>query len=121
MDRLTRQMEVDEVVAGVIACEARAIARGISLVEDGDARLPALSAGIFPHTGAAATIGLTGAPGVGKSTIATALVRTARAAGRRVAVLAIDPTSPYTGGALLGGPGPVPGHPTPPRGFLRSL
>src|SRR3954454_9841869 len=80
MDRLTRQMEVDEVVAGVLACEARAIARGISLVEDGDARLPALSAGIFPHTGAAATIGLTGAPGVGKSTIATA--RAVRGAGR---------------------------------------
>jgi LAO/AO transport system kinase len=121
MDRLTRQMEVDEVVAGVLACEARAIARGISLVEDGDARLPALSAGIFPHTGAAATIGLTGAPGVGKSTIATALVRTARAAGCRVAVLAIDPTSPYTGGALLGDRVRMQEHATDPDVFIRSM
>ena len=114
-------MEVDEVVAGVLAREPRAIARAISLVEDGDARLPALSAGVFPHTGAAATIGLTGAPGVGKSTIATALVRTARAAGRRVAVLAVDPTSPYTGGALLGDRVRMQEHATDRDVFIRSM
>jgi LAO/AO transport system kinase len=80
-----------------------------------------LSAGVFPHTGSAATIGLTGAPGVGKSTIATALVRTARANDRRVAVLAIDPTSPYTGGALLGDRVRMQEHATDPDVFIRSM
>jgi len=114
-------MDVDAVVTGVLAREPRAIARAISLVEDGDDGLPALSAGVFPHTGSAATIGLTGAPGVGKSTIATALVRTARANDRRVAVLAIDPTSPYTGGALLGDRVRMQEHATDPDVFIRSM
>ena len=114
-------MDVGTVVAGVVAREPRAIARAISLVEDGDDRLAELSAGLFPHTGAAATIGLTGAPGVGKSTIATALVRMARADGRRVAVLAIDPTSPYTGGALLGDRVRMQEHATDPDVFIRSM
>jgi len=114
-------MDVDAVVTGVLAREPRAIARAISLVEDGDDGLPAVSAGVFPHTGSAATIGLTGAPGVGKSTIATALVRTARANDRRVAVLAIDPTSPYTGGALLGDRVRMQEHATDPDVFIRSM
>ena len=114
-------MDVDAIVTGVLAREPRAIARAISLVEDGDDGLPAVSAGVFPHTGSAATIGLTGAPGVGKSTIATALVRTARANDRRVAVLAIDPTSPYTGGALLGDRVRMQEHATDPDVFIRSM
>jgi LAO/AO transport system kinase len=114
-------MDVGTVVAGVVTRDPRAIARAISLVEDGDDGLAALSAGVFPHTGAAATIGLTGAPGVGKSTIATALVRMARADGRRVAVLAIDPTSPYTGGALLGDRVRMQEHATDPEVFIRSM
>jgi LAO/AO transport system kinase len=114
-------MDVGTVVAGVVAREPRAIARAISLVEDGDDGLAELSAGVFPHTGAAETVGLTGAPGVGKSTIATALVRRARAAGRRVAVLAIDPTSPYTGGALLGDRVRMQEHATDPDVFIRSM
>ncbi len=114
-------MDVGTVVAGVVAREPRAIARAISLVEDGDDRLAELSAGVFPHTGAATTIGLTGAPGVGKSTIATALVRMARDDGRRVAVLAIDPTSPYTGGALLGDRVRMQEHATDPDVFIRSM
>jgi len=114
-------MDVDAIVTGVLAREPRAIARAISLVEDGDDGLPAVSAGVFPHTGSAATVGLTGAPGVGKSTIATALVRTARANDRRVAVLAIDPTSPYTGGALLGDRVRMQEHATDPDVFIRSM
>jgi LAO/AO transport system kinase len=114
-------MDVGTVVAGVVAREPRAIARAISLVEDGDDRLAELSAGVFPHTGAATTIGLTGAPGVGKSTIATALVRLAREDGRRVAVLAIDPTSPYTGGALLGDRVRMQEHATDRDVFIRSM
>jgi LAO/AO transport system kinase len=114
-------VDVDGLVAGVRAREPRAIARAISLVEDGDDALPELSAGLFGFTGGAATIGLTGAPGVGKSTLATSLVRTARRDGRRVAVLAVDPTSPYTGGALLGDRVRMQEHATDPDVFIRSM
>ena len=114
-------MDVGTVVAGVVTRDPRAVARAISLVEDGDDGLAELSAGVFPHTGGAETVGLTGAPGVGKSTIATAPVRRARADGRRVAVLAIDPTSPYTGGALLGDRVRMQEHATDPEVFIRSM
>jgi LAO/AO transport system kinase len=114
-------MAETELIAGVLAREPRAVARAISLVEDGDDALATLSAGIYEHTGSAATIGLTGAPGVGKSTLATTLVRMARRDGRRVAVLAIDPTSPYTGGALLGDRVRMQEHATDPAVFIRSM
>jgi GTPase len=114
-------MDVAVLVDGVLAREPRAVARSISLVEDGGAELPELSAGLFEHTGSASTVGLTGAPGVGKSTIATGLVRRVRQAGRRVAVLAIDPTSPYTGGALLGDRVRMQEHATDPDVFIRSM
>jgi LAO/AO transport system kinase len=91
------------------------------MVEDGAADLEALSAGIYPSTGRASTIGMTGAPGVGKSTLATELVRAERAAERTVAVLAIDPTSPYTGGALLGDRVRMQEHATDPGVFIRSM
>ena len=114
-------MDIDALTRGVLDRDARAVARAISLVEDGRPELATLSAGLYGNTGGAATLGLTGAPGVGKSTLATALVRTARAAGRRVAVLAIDPTSPYTGGALLGDRVRMQEHATDPDVFIRSM
>jgi len=114
-------MDIEALTQGVLDREARAVARAISLVEDGRPELATLSAGIYRHTGSAATLGLTGAPGVGKSTLATALVRAARAAGQRVAVLAIDPTSPYTGGALLGDRVRMQEHATDPDVFIRSM
>jgi LAO/AO transport system kinase len=114
-------MEVDELVEQVLAGDKRAVARAISAVEDGAPELAELSAGIFPATGDASTIGLTGAPGVGKSTLATELVRVARSAGLSVAVLAVDPTSPYTGGALLGDRVRMQEHATDPGVFIRSM
>jgi LAO/AO transport system kinase len=114
-------MDVSALVQGVLAREPRAVARAISLVEDGAPDLAAVSAGLYPHSGRAVTIGLTGAPGVGKSTLATALVRLARRDGRRVAVLAVDPTSPYTGGALLGDRVRMQEHATDPDVFIRSM
>jgi GTPase len=114
-------MDVDSMIAGVLAGDRRAVARAISLVEDGGSGLEALSAGIYPRTGRAATIGLTGAPGVGKSTLAAALLRSGREAERTVAVLAIDPTSPYTGGALLGDRVRMQEHATDPAVFIRSM
>ena len=114
-------MEVDELVAGVLAGDRRAVARAISAVEDGAQELPSISAGLYGRTGTAATIGLTGAPGVGKSTLGTELVRRARGAGHAVAVLAVDPTSPYTGGALLGDRVRMQEHATDPGVFIRSM
>ena len=114
-------MDVGAVIAGVLAGDRRAIARAISMVEDGGSDLEVLSAGIYASTGRASTVGLTGAPGVGKSTLATELVRAERDAGRTVAVLAIDPTSPYTGGALLGDRVRMQEHATDPGVFIRSM
>ena len=114
-------MDLAELVAGVLGGDRRAVARAISAVEDGSPELPELSAGIYPATGRANTIGLTGAPGVGKSTIAAELMRRARTQGMGVAVLAIDPTSPYTGGALLGDRVRMQEHATDPGVFIRSM
>jgi LAO/AO transport system kinase len=91
------------------------------MVEDGSPELEELSAAIYPSTGRAYTIGLTGSPGVGKSSLAEHLVRTARARNEAVAVLAIDPTSPFTGGALLGDRLRMQAHATDPGVFIRSM
>jgi LAO/AO transport system kinase len=86
----------------LLAGDKRALARAISLVEDDDAEGWALVQEVYPRTGGAAVIGFTGPPGVGKSTLIGALVRSARERDRQVAVLSIDPSSPFTKGALLG-------------------
>ena len=106
---------------GVLAGDRRAVARAISMVEDGAEGLEELSSALFPHTGRAYTIGLTGAPGVGKSTLAGELVRVARERDHTAAVLAIDPTSPFTGGALLGDRLRMQEHATDPGVFIRSM
>jgi LAO/AO transport system kinase len=105
----------------VRARDPRAIARAISMVEDGDEGLRGLSADLYGHTGRAYSVGLTGSPGVGKSTIANELVGAARAHERSVAVLAIDPTSPLSGGALLGDRLRMQAHATDPNVFIRSM
>jgi GTPase len=114
-------MDVGGLVEGVLAGDRRAIARAISAVEDDAPELSELSAGLYGSTGRAATIGLTGAPGVGKSTLAGELVRVARGDDLRVAVLAVDPTSPYTGGALLGDRVRMQDHAVDPGVFIRSM
>ena len=86
----------------LLAGDKRALARGISLVEDEDPAGWELVREVYPHTGSAAVIGFTGPPGAGKSTLIGALVRHQRALDRSVAVLSIDPSSPFRGGALLG-------------------
>jgi LAO/AO transport system kinase len=82
--------------------DRRALARAISLVEDDRAEGWELVKQVYPHTGRAAVVGFTGPPGVGKSTLIGAVTRARRAAGRSVGVLSIDPSSPFTKGALLG-------------------
>jgi LAO/AO transport system kinase len=94
--------EVREVVADVRLGNPRALGRVISWIENASPALPMISKELAPDTGRAHIIGLTGAPGVGKSTTVTYLVRGLRARGERVGVLAVDPSSPFSGGALLG-------------------
>jgi LAO/AO transport system kinase len=93
---------VGDVAARVLAGDAGAVARAMSLVEDEtDAGVDILRA-IFPHTGRARLIGITGPPGAGKSTLVDRLVGECRKEGKRVGVIAVDPTSPFSGGAVLG-------------------
>jgi LAO/AO transport system kinase len=114
-------MNPREVAQRVLSGDRRGVARAISMVEDGAPGLEELSAAIYPETGRAYTVGLTGSPGVGKSSLAEHLVRTARARGDTVAVLAVDPTSPFTGGALLGDRLRMQSHATDPGVFIRSM
>jgi LAO/AO transport system ATPase len=97
-----RSADVPALVAGARDGDARSVARLISLVEDASPALREVAAALAPHSGNAQVLGLTGSPGVGKSTTTTALVRALRQAGKRVGVLAVDPSSPFSGGALLG-------------------
>jgi LAO/AO transport system kinase len=87
---------------GVRSGNRLTLARAITRVENHDADAPGLMAALYPHTGHAHIVGVTGAPGTGKSTLVTALAQAWRKAGLTVAIVAIDPTSPFTGGALLG-------------------
>jgi LAO/AO transport system ATPase len=97
-----RAADVGTLVERAREGDARSVARLISLVEDASPLLREVAAALAPHTGSARVLGLTGPPGVGKSTTTTALVRAFRQAGERVGVLAVDPSSPFSGGALLG-------------------
>ena len=93
---------VPELVEKARAGDPRSVARLISLVEDASPLLREVMAGLAPHAGHAHVVGITGAPGVGKSTSTSALVGALRKQGKRVGVLAVDPSSPFSGGALLG-------------------
>ena len=97
------------------------MARLISLVEDRSPAAREVSAALTPHTGSAHIVGLTGSPGVGKSTSTSALVSALRAQGRRVGVLAVDPTSPFSGGALLGDRVRMQDHATDEGVYIRSM
>jgi LAO/AO transport system kinase len=101
--------------------DARALARLVSLVENGNAQLGPVMKALAPLTGRARVVGLTGAPGVGKSTVTGALVRAYRDRGLRVGVLAVDPTSPFSGGALLGDRVRMQDHATDAGVFIRSM
>lgn len=121
-----REASVPDLVERARAGEARAVARLVSLVEDASPLLREVMAALAPYAGGgdrrgAHVIGITGAPGVGKSTSTSALVAELRASGRSVAVLAIDPSSPFSGGALLGDRIRMGDHATDPGVFIRSM
>src|SRR3989440_1468691 len=111
----------DELAEGLLAGEKRALARAISLVENDDPEGWRLVREVYPKTGRAAMVGFTGPPGVGKSTLIGALVKSARERDREVAVLSIDPSSPFTKGALLGDRIRLSDHFLDPGVFIRSM
>ena len=111
----------DELVAGVLAGDRRALARSISLVEDGEPDGAAIVRRVYPSTGRAASVGVTGPPGVGKSSLVGALVGHARELGRRVGVVSVDPSSPFTQGALLGDRIRLADHFLDPDVYIRSM
>ena len=92
----------EETAKGVLEGKRRSIARAITIIENDDPEARELIAQIYPHTGKAHIIGLTGAGGAGKSTLIEKIVKEYRQIGKKVGVVAVDPTSPFTGGAFLG-------------------
>jgi LAO/AO transport system kinase len=111
----------DNLAPRLLAGDRRALARAISLVENDDPLGWELVSEVYPHTGRAAIVGLTGAPGAGKSTLISALTKLRREAGRSIAVLSIDPSSPFTHGALLGDRIRLTEHFLDPGVFIRSM
>jgi GTPase len=111
----------DSLAERLLAGDKRALARAISLVENRDAEGDRLVAELFPRTGKARIVGITGPPGVGKSTMIGALTAELRKAGRDVGVLSIDPSSPFTQGAMLGDRIRLADHFLDPGVFIRSM
>jgi len=113
--------EAESLAQRLLAGDKRALARAISLVEDDDPEGWELVREIYPKTGVATIIGFTGPPGVGKSTLMSALTKLERERGRTIAVLSIDPSSPFTHGALLGDRIRLADHFLDPGVFIRSM
>ena len=116
-----REWPLDELVAGLRAGDRRALARAISHVENGDPISYPLVHELYGETGRATVIGVTGPPGVGKSTLVGALVAHLRAQERTVGVVSVDPSSPFTHGALLGDRIRLADHFTDPGVYIRSM
>ena len=114
-------MEANSLMAEALAGSPQAVARLISLVEDGEQEGYAILRQLHPRTGRGYTIGITGPPGAGKSTLVDALISALRRQGKTVAIVAMDPTSPFTGGAILGDRIRMQGHSTDAGVFIRSM
>jgi len=116
-----RGLSVGELFDAARGGDRGALARSLSLLERGGAEARELGRLSYPASGHGYTVGLTGAPGAGKSTLTSALISHLRGAGTEVAVLAIDPSSPFTGGAILGDRVRMQEHATDPGVFIRSM
>jgi LAO/AO transport system kinase len=118
---LTRGWTVERLVEGIRSGDRRALARAITLIESSDERAYELIKQLYPETGRAYAVGVTGPPGVGKSSLISALVRHVRAQDRSVGVISVDPSSPFTRGALLGDRIRLADHFLDPEVFIRSM
>ena len=116
-----REWTGESLVAGVRAGDRRALARAITLVENGDSLAYEIVAALYPETGRAYTLGVTGPPGVGKSSLISALVAHVRGLGQTAGVISIDPSSPFSQGALLGDRIRLSEHFLDPGVFIRSM
>ena len=117
----TRGRDPRQLVDAARGGDRAALARALTLVEEGGAPAREVGRLAFGHGGSAYTVGITGAPGAGKSTLTNALIAEVRATGQEVAVLAIDPSSPFSGGAILGDRVRMQDHATDPGVFIRSM
>ena len=113
--------KVDELASRIRAGSVRALSRGLTWIETGGKRAEALSEALYRHSGGGHVVGVTGAPGAGKSTLVRALARAARARNLTVAVIAVDPSSPFSGGAILGDRIRMNDLSTDPGVFIRSM
>jgi LAO/AO transport system kinase len=118
---VSRNNAVGALAERVRAGDARAVARAISLVEDSHPDARPLLAALFPHAGGSLVVGVTGPPGAGKSSLVDRLTAQLRAAGRTVGIVAVDPTSPFSGGAILGDRIRMQAHATDAGVFIRSM
>jgi LAO/AO transport system kinase len=116
-----REWTGETLAAGVREGDRRALARAITLVENGDPLAYELVREVYPDTGSASIVGVTGPPGVGKSSLIAALVRLVRGSGRTVGVVSVDPSSPFSKGALLGDRIRLSEHFLDPGVFIRSM
>ncbi|MEM3627909.1 MAG: methylmalonyl Co-A mutase-associated GTPase MeaB [Candidatus Bathyarchaeia archaeon] len=114
-------IKTEEIVKGVLSGDRRSIAKAITIIENDEPQAKEIIAAIYPHTGKAHVIGLTGPGGSGKSTLIEKIVREYRRMGRKVGVVAVDPTSPFTGGAFLGDRIRMQELSTDPEVFIRSM
>jgi LAO/AO transport system kinase len=116
-----RDFTRESLAAGVRAGEKRALARAITLVENSDPLAYELVRDVYPETGRAYAVGITGPPGVGKSSLISSVVRHVREDGRTVGVISVDPSSPFSHGALLGDRIRLSDHFLDPEVFIRSM
>jgi LAO/AO transport system kinase len=116
-----REWTRETLAAGVRAGDRRALARAITLVENADPLAYELVQDVYPETGSAYAVGITGPPGVGKSSLISALVRHVRAGGLSIGVISVDPSSPFSQGALLGDRIRLSDHFLDPEVFIRSM
>ena len=111
----------NELAEGVRRGDVRALARAISIVENGRPEAPELLGALFPHAGRSLVVGVTGPPGSGKSTLVDRLTAHLRREGKTVGIVAVDPTSPFSGGAILGDRIRMQGHAADAGVFIRSM
>ena len=116
-----REWTRESLAAGVRAGDTRALAREITLVENSDPLAYEVVADLYPETGSAYVVGITGPPGVGKSSLIAALVRHIREQGKTLGIITVDPSSPFTKGALLGDRIRLSDHFLDPGVFIRSM